>query len=264
MQVQVLASTVTDNFFYLLHHAGDALLVDPVDAAVAITAARELKPERLRIFITHGHPDHIGGNEEVVAALGCEVIAPARAEHWPVAHDTGVGEGSRLELGGTSFTIHETPGHTDDHLIAVGDEVVIGGDLWFVGGCGHTRAGGDLPSLFRTFRRTAGLPGHLRILPGHHYAAQNLAFCADLFPHDEAITARLARARAWRRSDGPWLPTLESERAYNPFHRFNDARVEAALKTRYGEFLDPSQGDAEERIFSALRRARDLFTPPVT
>jgi hypothetical protein len=105
----------------------------------------------------------------------------------------------------------------------------------------------------------SALPGHLRILPGHHYAAQNLAFCADLFPEDEALAARLTAARNWRREDGPWLPTLGEERAYNPFHLFADPRVEARLKTRYADLLDPNLRDPEERTFSALRRARDLF-----
>lgn len=262
MEFLPLASTVSDNFFYLLHHGGDAILVDPIDPAVAITAVRQLNPARVRILVTHGHPDHIAGNDEVVAALGCEVLAPALADRWPTRHDHGLHHGDRLPVGGHSLEILHTPGHTDDHIIAVGPDFVVSGDLWFVGGCGHTRAGGHLPSLFRSFRATARLPGHLRILPGHHYAAQNLAFCADLFPESEDIAARLPAARDWRREAGPWMPTLAEERTYNPFHRYREPRVVERVKTRYADLLDPTLSDADEQIFSALRRARDLFVAP--
>ena len=65
MRIEALTSTITDNFFYMIVDGVDAVLVDPIDAPLAIDAARQSGAERVRIFTTHGHPDHVGGNAEV-------------------------------------------------------------------------------------------------------------------------------------------------------------------------------------------------------
>ena len=73
MLVTPLASTVSDNWFYAIEDAGDLLLIDPIDPAVAIAHVRKRAPKRVRILNTHGHPDHIGGLEYVLERVDAPV-----------------------------------------------------------------------------------------------------------------------------------------------------------------------------------------------
>lgn len=263
MRVQPLASTFTDNFFWLVTDADDALLVDPIDATVAIDAVRREAPSRVRILTTHGHPDHAGGNAEVAAALDARVLAPADAIHWPVPHDRGLRHGDSITLGASAFDVHHAPGHTDDHIVLHAPGILISGDVFFVAGAGNCRNGGDPGELYRTFhQRLAHLPDETRFHPGHDYASRNLAFCLHVEPDNGTAAALRERIADHARSDGPVLTTLGEERAYNPFHRVHDEVLQRRLRERFPEAVDHEVQDPAEQAFRALRHLRDSFQGP--
>jgi hydroxyacylglutathione hydrolase len=88
--------------------------------------------------------------------------------------------------------------------------------------------------------------------PGHDYALLNLPFALDLEPGNAAARARLERVEeAHRAGEEPAAPTLEDERAVNPFLRVEVPAVRDAIRARTGE-----DGDAAARLV-ALRRLRD-------
>jgi hydroxyacylglutathione hydrolase len=253
MQVDILASTVTDNFFYLLWSGDQGVLVDPVDAPVALEAVARRGITSLRILVTHGHPDHVAGNDAVVAATGAIVMAPAKAERWPVAHDIGMEEGDEVWVGDETLQILHMPGHTDDHLVAVGSEVLVGGDLLFFCGVGHTKAGGDRRQLFDSLQRLAELPASLRVLPGHDYGARNVAFGLDLWPQDAALQA--VQKRTGAQAPRTLLHhTLAQERKANPFLRLGEPTIASALR-RHPRWED--HGDEAFSAFMLLRTLRD-------
>ncbi len=258
MQVEAIASTISDNFMYYVEDDGDALIVDPVDAATAIDFVRARAPGRVRIFTTHGHPDHAGGNDAVKAALNCRVIASTHAQMFAVPHDEGVSDGDRLTLGGIELAIRWAPGHTDGHVIASYGEHHISGDIYFVGGVGTCKFGGEPGILYNTVcHRLADLDGSARFYPGHDYAQNNLAFCLHVEPGNERAAELKARADRHRREDGPFLLTLDEERAYNPFHRALDPSLQEHIAGRFSELSDDSVEDAGERCFRTLRSLRD-------
>lgn len=254
MEIHALASTISDNFFYLAVDGGDGLLVDPYDAPVAIEAVRRLSLERVRIFTTHGHPDHCDGNGEVVDALGCEVLASGHAVQFPVEADTLLRDGDTLSVGATTFSIHWAPGHTDGHLVAATAGHALSGDVYFVGGCGHCRFGGNVDDLYETFaQRLAGLADTTRFYPGHDYAAHNLAFCLSIEPEHPVAQGLHERAQGHRREQGPFLLTLGEERSYNPFHRTEDPALQAHLRS-LGHAVEDGRS-----AFRTLRALRDAF-----
>jgi len=260
MQVHILTSTVSDNYFYLIESAGDGLLIDPIDAPVAVEAVRGLGLDRVRILATHGHPDHIGGNAAVVDALGCEVLAPSHGSTFTIEHDHAVSDGDTVTVGDTDWRVHHLPGHTDDHVVLHHGEHLISGDVVFVAGAGHCRFGGDPCELYTTFhQRMADLPDALTFYPGHDYAARNASWILSVDPGNAAAAALQGAASKRSRADGPWLHTLGAERAMNPFFRVGDRDLRQTLAaTGILDLVTPSD-DPAETAFRALRAHRDRF-----
>ena len=68
----------SDNYLWLWHQDGQAVVVDPGDAQ---PVKEVLSRERLNlaaILVTHHHADHIGGVEELRKATGAQVFGPAQ------------------------------------------------------------------------------------------------------------------------------------------------------------------------------------------
>jgi glyoxylase-like metal-dependent hydrolase (beta-lactamase superfamily II)/8-oxo-dGTP pyrophosphatase MutT (NUDIX family) len=131
---------------YLLGH-GDAVLVDPGSPfpeenqrllAALEEAERRLGRRTTAIWLTHHHPDHIGGVETVRRALGVPVLAhPATAERLAalgIEVDGELVDGQVVTLAGEppiSLRVVHSPGHTRGHLVFFyqSDRTLIAGDL---------------------------------------------------------------------------------------------------------------------------------------
>jgi len=135
------------------------LLADePGGTAVFVDSGAPLDPlhevvERERLTVTHlltthSHPDHVAGDDELVARYGVEIV-----------------KGS-LEAGGLSIRALETPGHADDHLaFLVNETVCFTADILF-----HDAVGGGpdaTPIRHSVMDVLMALPHEVRVLPGH-------------------------------------------------------------------------------------------------
>jgi hydroxyacylglutathione hydrolase len=258
MKVEVLASRISDNFFYLLHEGKDGIVVDPVDAKLAIERVNELGLDDVRVLITHGHPDHIAGNDEFVDATGALVMAPASATRFPCPHDIGLQEGDVIPLGDSELHTWHVPGHTDDHLMYFTPENLFVGDLLFFAGVGHCKFGGEVGALFRSVARLAELPADARVFPGHDYSTRNAEFGLSVISDDMPLSEMLKRSRATE-SRTLFATTLGRERQYNPFLRAHLPEVQAGARA-HGDAWEMAGGaDDVERTFRVLRALRDGF-----
>src|SRR6478736_4295829 len=106
----------TDNYIWTLaNEKGEALVVDPGDAApVLAEAERGLKP--VAILLTHHHADHIGGAAELLERFDVPCYAPVdeRIHHA----SKRVSEGDRVSIPalGLELQVTEIPGHTLTHI----------------------------------------------------------------------------------------------------------------------------------------------------
>jgi hydroxyacylglutathione hydrolase len=122
----------SDNYIWLLHHQGLALVVDPGDAS-PVTAW--LKANQLQldgILVTHHHGDHTGGVSQLLADWHVKVYGPAQ-EALPFNYQA-MKQGDTFEWQGLVFQTLDVPGHTAGH-IAYWTEVPQQDPLLF---CGDT------------------------------------------------------------------------------------------------------------------------------
>ncbi|MBE0599261.1 MAG: MBL fold metallo-hydrolase [Desulfuromonadales bacterium] len=161
------------NFSYLLwcpatrRGAG----VDPSFAPEALLEAARQRQVTLELLInTHGHRDHIAGNDAVLQATGARLAAhPA---DLPQA-DLPLADGMRLTVGMEQLVVLHTPGHTPGSIALQPPGAVLTGDTLFVTFVGRADLpGSDPEALFHSLRRLASLPAETRVFPGHDYGPQ--------------------------------------------------------------------------------------------
>jgi len=179
---------------YVLFRPGspECLVVDPgfePDRIIAWIRAEGLAP--LAILLTHGHSDHIAGNEvlrdewprlPILIGRGdaTKLIDPAGnlsgafglALKSPPA-DRLLDDEERLELAGFTLTVFEIPGHSSGHVVfcveGCAPPLVFGGDVLFRESIGRTDfPDGDFAALAAGIRnRLYTLPDDTIVLPGH-------------------------------------------------------------------------------------------------
>ena len=127
---------------------GAAVFVDsgaPLEPLLAAVERDRLTPTH--VLVTHGHADHVAGNDELVRRFGLEVTA------------------GPVETGGLRVEVLATPGHSTD-----GVSFVVGGELCFTGDTLFKDAvgGGPAEELRRSVMDVLmTLPPEVRVLPGH-------------------------------------------------------------------------------------------------
>ena len=119
----------------------DAYFVDsgaPLEPLLAVVESEGLDVKAL--LTTHGHHDHVDGDEELRRRFG---VTGVQSAEW-------------------TETI-PTPGHSDDHVVFFGDGLCFSGDLLFKDAVG----GGDAATIRASVLRLLELPDETRVLPGH-------------------------------------------------------------------------------------------------
>ena len=123
------------------------------------------------IINTHGHFDHVLGNEQVAAATGAKIV---QHENSKLNRDISVKDGQTIELGKTRLQVLHTPGHSEDSMCLVLEgQLVFTGDTLFVGNCGRVDLpGSDAEKMYHSlFDVVAKLDERLLVYPGHNYGS---------------------------------------------------------------------------------------------
>jgi hydroxyacylglutathione hydrolase len=250
--------TFTDNYVWLLHDGKQAVVVDPGDAAPVIKTLELQALSLAEIWVTHHHPDHVGGVARLLEAFPrCIVRAPVNSALAGVTHRHADNDGFDL-FASVPVEVWFIPGHTPDHigfLLRDGADVAfICGDTLFGAGCGRL-FGGTAEQLHASLGRIAGLPDDTLIYCAHEYTEANLRFAMHVEPGNPALQQRSSSVHQKRVKGLSTVPLLLSEeRATNPFLRCDTQEIyRSVLKRNLKEVAYPAE------IFKDLRSWKDAF-----
>lgn len=193
----VIQTVVSDLFAenaYVVHLPGrtDCLVIDPglnPERILDILAEESLAVSA--ILNTHGHADHIAGNQAVKGRFPAAPLIIGRGDAPKLTDaelnlsaqfgfavtsppaDQLAQEGDEINHAGISLLVYETPGHSSGHVVFLyrggSPFVVFGGDVLFAGSIGRT----DIPDgSFKQLRQSIHeklfvLPDDTIVLPGH-------------------------------------------------------------------------------------------------
>ncbi len=169
---------------------GQAAVVDPggeVERILALIAEAGVTP--VKILLTHGHIDHVGGTVELAERLGVPVLGPHREDAFlldqlpvqarmfgldsvaPFVPGQWLNHGDRVALGDATLEVIHCPGHTPGHIVFYQAEAGLMqvGDVLFKGSIGRTDfpRGNHRDLLDSIRKRLFPLGDAVRFIPGH-------------------------------------------------------------------------------------------------
>ncbi len=249
-----------DNYIWMLAREGEALVVDPGDAAPVLAALDRRGLRLAGILVTHHHGDHVGGLDALRPRLQGPVCAPA-GERIP-GPTVPLREGDTAALLGLEFQVLDVPGHTAGHIAyywpgnAAGDPLLFCGDTLFSAGCGRLFEG-TAAQMHASLSKLAALPGRTRVCCAHEYTLSNLRFALAVEPGNADAAGHRERCERLRARGEPTLPsTIELERRINPFMRCAEPAVVGAARA-HDVALAPDPAAAD--VLAVLREWKNRF-----
>ena len=236
----VRVPVLSDNYSWLVRDTGSGatMVIDPGEAGPVLDAAAARGWRIEAVWLSHWHPDHVGGAAAIRDATGAAILGPEAERVKIDVLEQGVGEGDRVMLGDQQAAVLSVPGHTAGHIAFHFEEAaaIFTGDTLFAMGCGRLFEG-DAAQMFGNMQRYAALPDGTKVYCGHEYTQSNGRFAVSVDPGNDALVARMAQVDRLRAAGEATVPTtIGDERATNPFLR---------------------AGTVEE--FSRLRAGKDAF-----
>ncbi len=165
------------NYLYFLGDAQtkEIAVIDPAwDVDFLCSEAEKENYKITSIFLTHGHPDHVNGLEEMLSRHDVPVyISKHEADFYKPQHKNmvEVENHAKLKIGNIAFECILTPGHTPGCQCFKHENILIAGDAVFIDGCGRCDLpGGDAKIMYDTlYNIIMKLPDETVIYPGHNY-----------------------------------------------------------------------------------------------
>lgn len=181
--------TVVDGLYgensYIVSDGDKCAVIDPAcEDVIPAVRAQGLRP--VCILLTHGHFDHISEVDTCVKAFDIPVYvheadkellsdafknasAPLLGAFTVVSTDAHtVTDGAKITVGGLTFEVFHTPGHTQGCVCYFCEDAVFTGDTLFANGYGRTDLyGGDYGKLVDSIHSLLPRLSGKTIYPGH-------------------------------------------------------------------------------------------------
>ena len=164
----------------------NCILVDPaIESNELIERLQNLKFQKIILFITHGHADHIEGIDSIKSKFNTEILISV--EDAPMLSDPKLNlssyiampfttskankfikENDTISTGTQTGTFYSVRGHTPGGMILVFNDFIISGDTLFAESVGRSDfPGGDSVALIEDIRNKIFNLTDRVVFPGH-------------------------------------------------------------------------------------------------
>ena len=167
-----------------------AALIDPGgDTDNIVSALEQMQVELEKVFLTHGHLDHVGGATTIAERFNVPIEGPHEGDHYwleqleanarmmgfpPVKSfvpTVWLKDGDDINFGNITLKVIHCPGHTPGHVVFYYPEKKIAfvGDVLFQGSIGRTDfPGGNHQTLIDSItKKLWPLGDDVQFVPGH-------------------------------------------------------------------------------------------------
>lgn len=257
MQVYRLP-VLSDNYIFLLHDSQQnvAAVVDPAQAEPVLRYLEQISAPLVKIFNTHHHLDHVGGNRQLIERFPDVCVYGGAQDQGRIpGQQVFLQEGEQVEFAGRIGEVLFVPGHTRGHIAYYFPPTVPGetgelfcGDTLFAGGCGRLFEGTPA-QMVNSLSKLRNLPDNTRVWCAHEYTLKNLQFALSVDAENRDLQSRYASVQESRRCQQATVPSqLGIEKLTNPFLRWEQPALQSAVK-------------AQEAVqtFARLRGMKDQF-----
>jgi glyoxylase-like metal-dependent hydrolase (beta-lactamase superfamily II) len=192
MKFQIIPVTPFQQNCSLLicEQSGKAAVVDPGgDIDLIVAAIEQQNVDLEKIFLTHGHLDHVGATEKLAALFNIPIegphhddqfwleALPSQAEmfNFPDAHAFAptqwLKHGDKVTFGNQTMHVLHCPGHTPGHIVFYHPkaQLALVGDVLFKGSIGRTDfPRGNFDTLINSIKKQLWPLGkEVSFIPGH-------------------------------------------------------------------------------------------------
>ena len=198
-----------DNLSYLIFSETSAIAVDGGSTTKILEYLNEEKLNLQYVINTHSHRDHTCGNAELLDKTNARFL-----------NTNELSANGSLLLGDSVINVISTPGHTADSICFHFGNILLSGDTLFNGRVGRCFTQ-DFENFFLSIKKILKLPENTLIYAGHDYVLEYLEQAEQIEPSNRE------RILEYRKRYNPDLVVfdLNSEKATNPFIRFNEKSV---------------------------------------
>ena len=174
----------------LCEESNKVALVDPGgDAVKILDTVKNLGATVEKIFLTHGHLDHVGAAKEISDTLNVPIEGPHKGDKYWIddiekyaemmqfpptttfTPDQWLNDGDTVTFGNQVLDVIHCPGHTPGHVVFISKEnnIAMVGDVLFQGSIGRTDfPGGSHDELINSItKKLFPLGDNIQFIPGH-------------------------------------------------------------------------------------------------
>lgn len=189
----ILENIVVGSYMVNCYLTGDSdtkeiIIIDPgFKPEDIINAIEEKDFIPVAIVLTHGHGDHIGAVEELIAKYQVplfihkfdeELIKGGTSSFTKMMHgrdiilkaDKYLSDGDIVTAGKMEYKVLHTPGHTRGGICLVCEDAIFSGDTLFRGSIGRTDfPGGSYDEIINSIKtKLLDYPDDTKVFPGHN------------------------------------------------------------------------------------------------